>query len=554
VAAGYALACQTVVEGDAVVRLPEPQTIERRLVTDKSARAVDLPFAYDPGRDQTVRAFFVTLDAPTLDDATDDLSRLERALAPSGVRELDVPLPLLRELGQRLREAGWRVTALVETDDWRRPDGPPRLIDVLPGDQRQSVWGAAIDIGTTTVSAYLVNLVTGRAVDGAAEYNGQIARGEDVISRILYAGKNGGLGELGQLARRTISDVLARLAQRNHVALHQIVKATVTGNSTMIHLFLGLPPASIRLSPYVTVVNNPRPVLASEIGLDIHPLASVDCLPGIASYVGADITAGVLSSSLSEAEGLTLFIDVGTNGEIALSTGDRTVATSSPAGPAFEGAQIRCGMRATDGAIETVVMDDDVRIQVIGGDLPAKGLCGSGLIDAAAQLRIAGLLDASGRLASADEAGGHPLAGRLIEVDGIRALRLTDDVVLTQHDIRELQSAKAAVATGIAALMEGTGVRTEELEEVLLAGSFGTFINPESARVIGLVPPVPVQRIAAAGNAAGEGAKMALLSFRERQVAFELPDRVEYVELSARPGFNEEFVAATAFPELETVS
>jgi uncharacterized 2Fe-2S/4Fe-4S cluster protein (DUF4445 family) len=282
--AGYALACQSVVEGDAAILVPEEEKIERRLVTDKTARAVSVPFPYECSRDQTVRAFSLSLGSPTLDDAVDDFARLERALAPHGVENLEAPLPLLKELGARMRDAEWQVTAIIETDNWRQPEGPPRLIELIPGaDTEVCLYGVAIDIGTTTVSVYLVDLLTGEVVDSAAEYNGQIRRGEDVISRIIYAGKNNGLGELGALVRETINEVLNRLVHRNHVDPLQIYKATVAGNTTMMHLFIGLPPTSIRLTPYIPAVNHPLPLLAADVGLDIHPLAAVDCLPGVAS-------------------------------------------------------------------------------------------------------------------------------------------------------------------------------------------------------------------------------------------------------------------------------
>ena len=225
----------------------------------------------------------------------------------------------------------------------------------------------------------------------------------------------------------------------------------------------------------------------------------------------------------------------------------------APAGPAFEGSQIKCGMRATVGAIEGVTLGDRVELQIIGGDVRAEGICGSGLVDAAAQLLVSGLMEPSGRFKRAEDVAGHPLRDRLIEVDGVRAFLLAEGVYLTQRDIRELQFAKGSIATGIKVLMDILGVRAADLEEVLLGGSFGSYLNPESAKIIGLVPAVDVDRIIAVGNSAGEGAKIALLSYRERQVAFELPARVEYVELSARPDFNDAFVEELNFPELATV-
>jgi uncharacterized 2Fe-2S/4Fe-4S cluster protein (DUF4445 family) len=248
-----------------------------------------------------------------------------------------------------------------------------------------------------------------------------------------------------------------------------------------------------------------------------------------------------------------VFVDVGTNGEIVLGSVKRVLCTAAPAGPAFEGSQIRCGMRATDGAIEGVTLSDRVELQVIGGDVAPKGICGSGLVDTVAQLRLVGLLDAGGKMRSREEVPEHPLSDRLITVDGVRAFLLAENVYLSQRDVRELQFGKGSIATGIKVLMDVMGVTTADLDEVLLGGSFGSYLNPESAKIIGLVPPVDVDRILSVGNTAGEGAKMSLLSFRERQVAFELPEKIEYVELSGRSDFNDSFVSVLAFPELETL-
>jgi uncharacterized 2Fe-2S/4Fe-4S cluster protein (DUF4445 family) len=281
----------------------------------------------------------------------------------------------------------------------------------------------------------------------------------------------------------------------------------------------------------------------------------VALFPSIGAYVGADIVGDVVATGLAREPLKRLLVDVGTNGEIVVGNEDRVVATAAPAGPAFEGGQILCGMRATEGAIEGVVLTNGrVELQVIGGPgVTPRGLCGSGLIDAVAQLRLAGLLKAGGLFPGDEELAGHPLAAHIREQGGLRVFALTDEVVLTQLDIRELQSAKGAIATGIEVAMREIGYTAADLDEVLLAGSFGTYINPESARVLGLVPPVAVERIKAVGNTASEGAKMALMSFREREIAFELPGVIEYVELSGAADFNDMFIANLGFPDLDEV-
>jgi uncharacterized 2Fe-2S/4Fe-4S cluster protein (DUF4445 family) len=319
----------------------------------------------------------------------------------------------------------------------------------------------------------------------------------------------------------------------------------------MLHLLLGIDPSPLAVMPFTPAFMEPLTVVAAEVGLDIHPRGFVQTLPALGAYVGADIVAGVLATGIVREDKLRVFVDVGTNGEIVLGNEQRALATAAPAGPAFEGSQIRCGMRATDGAIEGVTLGDTVELQVIGGDVRAEGICGSGLVDAVAQLLLVGLLDHSGRMKTRDDVPDHPLRDRLIDVDGIRAFLLADGVYLSQRDIRELQFAKGSIATGIKVLMDILGVETKDLDEVLLGGSFGSYLNPESAKIIGLVPPVAVDRIIAVGNSAGEGAKIALLSYRERQVAFELPSRIEYIELSGRTDFNDAFVSVLGFPHLE---
>jgi uncharacterized 2Fe-2S/4Fe-4S cluster protein (DUF4445 family) len=556
--AGYALACQAVVEDDACVRLQATEEVERRMVTDKSAALPSLPFAYDPARDQTVRAFALSLPAPTLADAIDDCARLERGLAGHGLRGLEVPLPLLRELGTRLREADWRVTAIVETDSWPRPDGPPRLIELLPGDAwppAGGVYGLAIDIGTTTVTVFLVDLLSGQVVDSAAEYNGQVARGEDVISRIIYAGRNGGLGELGALVRATVNGLISRLASRNHVTTRHIYKAALSGNSTMLHLFLGVSPANIRLEPYVPAVNHPRPLLGDEAGLDIHPLAVVDCLPGVASYVGADITAGVLAAGLAESEALTLFIDVGTNGEIVLGNSSWLMACACSAGPAFEGAGVVCGMRATRGAIEEVWINSQTgepTYRVIGGGAP-RGLCGSGLLSLLAELFLTGLVDRNGRLRP-DRGGPRVRQGEhgleyvvAWAADGA----IGRDIVLTTVDIDNLLRAKGAIFAGFTVLAESVGLSLADVERVLIGGSFGKYINVEKAIQIGLLPDMPWERFQFLGNTSVLGAYRALLARAERDRVRAIAEKMTYLELSADNTFYDAFMSALFLPHTD---
>jgi uncharacterized 2Fe-2S/4Fe-4S cluster protein (DUF4445 family) len=405
------------------------------------------------------------------------------------------------------------------------------------------------------VTITLVDLLTGEAVDSAAEYNGQIRRGEDVISRIIYAGKNGGLGELGHLVQSTANELLGRLASRNHVEPAQIYKATVAGNPTMLHLFLGLPPASIRLAPYVPAINHPPPLLARELGLAIHPGATVDCLPGVASYVGADITAGVLSSGLAEAERLTLFIDVGTNGETVLGTKDWMVTCACSAGPAFEGAGVVSGMRAARGAIEEVWISSQTyepTYRVIGETAP-RGICGSGLISLVAELFITGVMDKGGNFnlslgTPRVRQGEH---GPEYVVAWAPETGIGRDIVLTKVDVDNLLRAKAAIYAGFSVLAQSVGVNLNDVERVLIGGAFGKYINVEKAVQIGLLPDVPWDRFQFLGNTAVLGAYLALLSHEARSQIAGIARKMTYIELSADNTFYDAFTSALFLPHTD---
>lgn len=485
------------------------------------------------------------LDPPTLEDARSHLQRVKDALEVEGL-EVTYGPALFPKLANAVANDQTIVTATVVGD---------HLVDVDAGDTRERMFGVSVDIGTTTVVATLVNLRSGAAEAVESTLNRQAPFGADVIARMGHAMTGDpAIDQLREAVLSTVNGLIESACGKAGVAGDLVYETVIAGNATMLHLLLGVDPSSIALAPFVATFLEPLDLRASEARIAIHPEGRVVLFPSIGAYVGADIVADVVATGLAREDRLRLLVDVGTNGEIALGSADRVVATAAPAGPAFEGGQIVHGMRASEGAIEGVVLDDDVHLQVIGGDVEPRGICGSGLVDVVAQLRLSGLLRENGILLSRDEAAGHPLAGRLVEREGIRAFALTDDVLLTQLDIRELQSAKGAIATGIEVAMDALGLRPEDLEEVMLAGSFGTYINPESARVIGLVPPVPVERIKAVGNTASEGAKMALMSFREREIAFELPRFIEYIELSGAADFNDRFIRNLAFPSLEVVT
>jgi len=533
--AGWRLSCQAKVYEDTTVTVPELLRVPMA-----ATMGVNRLVLLDPN----VRKVYVELTEPDLEDQRSDIERLRDALTAEGF-DMKADLRVLRTLPALLRGAEFKVTAVL---------GGDQLIAVEGGDTREESYGVAFDLGTTTVVGTLMNLRTGMAEAVRSTLNGQAPFGADVISRISH-GMQGdeAKAELREAIQRTMNTVLQELYASAGVARERVYETVVVGNATMLHLLLGIDATPISMMPFTPAFREPLYLPAREVGLDIHPGGYVQTLPVIGAYVGADIVAGVVATGLAREDKLRVFVDVGTNGEIVLGSVKRVLCTAAPAGPAFEGSQIRCGMRATDGAIEGVTLSDHVELQVIGGDITPKGICGSGLVDTVAQLRLVGLLDAGGKMRSREEVPEHPLSDRLITIEGVRAFLLAENVYLSQRDVRELQFGKGSIATGIKVLMDVMGVTVADVDEVLLGGSFGSYLNPESAKIIGLVPPVDVDRILSVGNTAGEGAKMSLLSFRERQVAFELPDKMEYVELSGRSDFNDSFVSVLQFPELETL-
>jgi len=536
IADGWRLSCQARIYQDMTCEVPQLLRVPKA-ATMGLGRLVIL--------DPNVRKVYLELTEPSMEDQRSDVARLKEALTEEG-HDMVAGVSVLRTLPKVFREAGFRVTAVLAGE---------HLVAVEPGDTTGDCYGVSFDVGTTTLVGTLMNLRTGMAASVLSTLNGQAPFGADVISRISH-GMNGpeAIQELQDAVVATMNTVLAELYRETGVSPQQTYEAVVVGNVTMLHLLLGIDPTPLSMSPFTPAFMDQLSVEAREIGLQIHPQGYIQTLPALGAYVGADIVAGVLATGVAREDKLRVFVDVGTNGEIVLGSAQRALATAAPAGPAFEGSQIKCGMRATVGAIEGVQLGERIELQIIGGDVPAEGICGSGLVDAVAQLLLAGLLDYSGRFKKPEDVPDHPLRDRLIDVDGMRAFLLADGVYLTQRDIRELQFAKGSIATGIKVLMDILGVTVRDLDEVLLGGSFGSYLNPESAKIIGLVPPVDVDRIIAVGNSAGEGAKIALLSYRERQVAFELPSRIEYVELSGRSDFNDSFISVLGFPQLEKVT
>ena len=536
---GWRLACRALADGDLEIEVPP-------LVTRPKAATVGV------GRQVILRPAaqkrYLELDEPSLSDQRTDA---ERVLAGLDDLEVRVELPVLRTLGQVLRAADFKVTAVVVDDV---------LIAVQPGDTTAALYGIAYDLGTTTVVATLLDLTTGTPLAVASMLSKQQPFGADVITRISAVMMDpAALGTLARLARESLAELTAEVCAEAGIDPADVCEVAIAGNATMTHLALGIDPEPLGVAPFIMSTRLLPEVRAADLDLPVHPQARAFCFPAFGAYVGGDITSGLLASGMDRDSRTRLFIDIGTNCEIVLGNRDWLLATAAPAGPAFEGAAIRCGMRAADGAIEVVTMTPDaVTLQVIGDAEPA-GLCGSGLVDAVASLITVGLLDRSGRFVPEEEAAviAPGLAPRLTKAGAERVFVLdwrgapgdvAGSIYLSQRDVRELQFAKAAIATGWQILLEQAGLTAADVKQVLLAGSFGSYLSAASAIRIGLVPKVPVLRVVSAGNVAGEGAKMALLSLRERAGGLALLEEVRYVELSDRAGFNDQFIEQLPFP------
>ena len=526
--AGYRLACQTCPLEDCRIHVPPAS-----LTTPQRTQLEGLQVDIHP--EPIVDAYHVMMHSPSLQDSEADADRLLEALQQQHqISCSEIDIKLLQELSPRLRSSGWQIQAVVRGDE---------IVAVGPWPSQQ--LGFAVDLGTTKVAGYLLDLSTGQVLASQGIMNPQIACGEDVITRIARArGSRNEAIHLQRLAVNAIDQLANDLSTEIGAVSQDIIEVVVVGNTAMHHLLLGLSVEQLALSPYVPAIKGKLDIKARDIGLNVAPGAYVHLLPNIAGFVGADHVAMLLAKGTHGAEGVLLALDIGTNTEVCLVNDGRMTSVSCASGPAFEGAHITHGMRATSGAIEHVrLVGDGIEIQTIGG-MPPAGLCGSGILDAIAQLYLAGILDASGRMT-----GDQP---RVRVREGEREFVLVSEeerhgepaIVITQKDVREVQLAKAAIRTGIQALLQESDRVENEIEQIIIAGAFGSYMNTASAVTIGMLPPLPLNRFRQVGNAAGMGAKLALISMSKRVEAQAIASRVGYIELAAAPSFARIFAQA----------
>lgn len=542
---GACLSCQTRVMGDVRVLIPEGSLVqEQQILIDTPGVPVEL--------DPAVWKYALSLLPPTLDDPSPDLSRLLWGIEKKGGPKegaIYAPLEVIRQIPKVLRESGWKITATVAL-----VPGGYRLINVEKGDTTSHCYGAAVDLGTTTVVVYLRSLIDGSIVGIGSNYNRQISCGEDILSRVNYA-KRGGLGKLQSLATESINAALTTASNSAGIDRDDIYEVVVAGNTIMTHILMGIDPAYMIEEPYVPVVRRHLTTAARRVGLAVGENSGLFIFPAVSDFIGGDIISDILASGMTETNDVSLLIDIGTNFEVVLGNRDWMFACAGAAGPALEGGEVLFGMRANPGAIEQVGLDLDTlepSYRTIRNQKP-KGLCGSGLIDLLAELLRACVIDRTGRI--------NPMIsherireGRQVP-EFVVAWRdetsIGKEIVITENDIKALIMSKASILAACQTLMNQAGIERSAISRIYFSGAFGNYINKDHAIMIGLIPEVPVDRVITMGNGAIAGANIALLNRKKKRILDEIARKIAYIELNADPSFMEEYTGSCFLPHTD---
>ena len=564
---GYVLACRATIHSDAEIEVPVSSRLSKQQILTEEAKIERLRGVFseageiEKGIELEERKIFshsplatklyLELPPPTLEDNVSDLERLYREVR----KKRDIPilqtgLANVKKIGRLFRESNWKVTVLLG-----KRNGTTEIVLIEPGDTSGRDFGLAFDIGTTTIVAALIDLKTKETLSTKAAYNKQASYGEDVITRMIYAGKKAGLEKLHHLVVDIINELILTMATECKISLNEITCVMCAGNMTMAHLLLRVDPTYLRREPYVPTANFMPVIRAAEVGIRINPRSLLECMPGVSSYVGADIVAGVLASGIDEEDGLSMLIDIGTNGEIVLGNKDWLTCCSSSAGPAFEGSGVSSGVRAMEGAIQQVKItpgDFEVEYSTIG-NAKVIGICGSGYIDLLAELFKAGVIDRSGnikenirspRVRKGKEGPEFVLAWAQETQTG-------EDVIITQVDITNLIRSKGAIYTAAKVLTNKTGLELSDVKKIYLAGGFGNYLNIEKSVWIGLLPDLDKEKFKFIGNTSLAGAKFALLSYDAMVKANEIARKMTYIELSVEPSFMNEYTGALFIPHTD---
>ena len=544
----YVLACQTTVHGDVTVRIPE-ETLEKKLkIAGMGEAETDRLKGLVKDISPMLRHIPLALAPPTMEDAISDLDRLLRGLSRSGcdISRMSIGLKVMRELAEVMRNEDWNVTALVT-----KKRSSSEIVGVLSGNGTARSLGLAVDIGTTSIVVYLVDMADGTILAATSGHNRQAACGDDVINRIVCAEKDG-VKKLSRMGLATINGLINEAIGSAGAKRGQIDNVVLSGNTTMVHLLLEIEPRHIRREPYIPSVSAFPVLTAGNVGLKVNPSAAVFVMPGPAGYVGGDIVSGLIYTGFHREDPLTLFIDVGTNGEIVLGNKDWLMTASCSAGPAFEGGGVRWGMRAEEGAIENVVIDPETfvpELRVVG-DLPPRGICGSGMIDLISEMLKVGIIQPTGRIQADDTHPGITRDGdeKAYIVAPAEATSVGRDILFMESDIGNIIRSKAAVYAGFKVLLDQVGMNFSMVDRIIITGGFGQYLDLDKAVSIGLLPDVDRKKFAYMGNSSIAGAYMALLSEQNRNEALEISNKMTYIDFSSNNRFMDEFVSGLFLP------
>ncbi len=561
---GYCLACRTIIREDVKIEIPPESTLDLEKISEEDAQFLRLKGMYSQAEEverskavlkedifvhsAIATKLYLELPPPTLEDNISDLERLYREIK----KHRDIPimqtgLANLKKLGHLFRESDWKVTVLLG-----KRNETTEIVSVEPGDTSDRNFGVAFDVGTTTVVGQLVNLNTKEVLGTKATHNRQAAFGSDVISRIIFASEKDGLERLHHAVVDNMNGIIKELIKEHNVDLYDVNGIICAGNSTMVHLLLKVDPAFIRREPYTPTANFVPVIRAAETGIKMSPRGLLSCVPGISTYVGGDITAGVLACGLADAKQLTMLIDAGTNGEIVLGNKDWMVSCAASAGPAFEGSGVACGMRAAKGAIQRVKIkkrDFEVNFKTIGNTKP-RGICGSGYIDALAELVTTGIITKQGKINTAIKSKRVRIGecGPEFVLAFKKEAGVDFDIVITEADIENLKRSKGAIYAASSLLVKKLGLDFKKMKKFFIAGGFGTYLDIDKAVAIGLLPDLPRDRFEFIGNSSLVGAREILLSYEAMKKAEQIARKITYIELSTEPNYMDEYVSALFFP------
>jgi uncharacterized 2Fe-2S/4Fe-4S cluster protein (DUF4445 family) len=542
---GACLACETTIQGDLHVLVPESTLIqEQKILVEGREGEIELH--------PSVRKYFVELQPPTLTDPSPDLTRLLWGIQKNGgpvAEKIYVPLEVMREIPTLLRHSDWKVTGTIAL-----VPGGYRLIDLQENDTSKRIFGAAVDLGSTTVVAYLWDLVNGRVVAVASNYNKQISCGEDILARVNFARKNG-LIKLQALAAESINAALTTASNSAGIDREDIYEVVVAGNTVMTHMLLGIDPAYIIAEPYVPVVQRALSVAAGRIGIAGNQNCGLFVFPAVSDFIGGDIIADILSCGMSEREEISLLIDIGTNFEIVLGNKEWMFSCAGAAGPALEGGEVLFGMRANPGAIEKISVDPITLNPTYAtiNNIKPRGITGSGLIDLLAELITACVIDRTGRINTGIENKRIRTGAHFPEFVIVWASEtdIGKDIVITENDIKNLIMSKASIHAACVTLMKEAGVTRHDIFTIYFAGAFGNYLDKKNATIIGLIPEIELDRIKNIGNGAVTGANLALINRRERKTLDEIARKIAYIELNAEPSFMDEYTSSTFLPHTD---